>query len=109
VKIDELLNILHFQHNVTIKRICKFLMFKYYSKVHQTSSKKISLNSISPIIFKHTCYLFLLCEGFFKICNHLIINSKKNTMLLLCNFKLFSIYFLVLVSKVGPFFELPHR
>jgi hypothetical protein len=104
VKIDELLNIFHFQHDVIVKCICEFLMFKHYSKMHQTSNEKIGLNSIWPIIFKHNCYLLLLCEFFFKICNHLIINSKKSTMFLLCHLKLFSIYFLVLVWKIGPFF-----
>ncbi len=36
---------------------------------------------------------------FFKFCNHLIINSKKSTMILLSYFQLFSIYILLLVSK----------
>jgi hypothetical protein len=35
VKVDELLNILHFQHDVGLKYICKFSMFNYYSKIYQ--------------------------------------------------------------------------
>ncbi len=40
---------------------------------------------------------------FLKFCNHFIINSKKGTMLLLCYFQLFSIYFILLLSKTRPF------
>jgi hypothetical protein len=43
---------------------------------------------------------------FFEVCNHLTINSKKSTMLLLCYLKLFSVYFLLFVSKIEPFFTI---
>jgi len=46
MKIDGLLNIFHFEHNVTLKYTCKFSMFKYYNKIHQISNEKTSLNSI---------------------------------------------------------------
>jgi hypothetical protein len=57
VQVDEngLLNIFHFQHNVTQKYTCKFSMFKYYNRIHQISNEKTSLNSILLVIFKHTC------------------------------------------------------
>jgi hypothetical protein len=53
MKGNQLLNILHFQHDVALKCICKFSNFKYYSKIHQTSNGEVGLNSI----FKHTCYI----------------------------------------------------
>jgi hypothetical protein len=43
---------------------------------------------------------------FLEFCNHLTINSKKGTMFLLCYLKLFSIYFLLFVSKIEPFFTI---
>jgi hypothetical protein len=46
VKVDELLNVLHFQRNVTLKCTCKFTMFKYYSRIYQTYNGKVGLNSI---------------------------------------------------------------
>ncbi len=103
MKVDELLNILHFQHDVALKCTYKFSTFKYYNRIHQTSNWKVCLNSIWLIIFKNTCYLFY-CTNFFQIYNHFIMNLKKSTMFLLCYLKLFSIYFLLLVSKIGLFF-----
>jgi hypothetical protein len=64
VKVDELLNIIHFQYNIALKCTCKISTFKYYRRIHQTSNEKIGLNSISLVIFKHTCYPFLLCQSF---------------------------------------------
>jgi hypothetical protein len=46
MKVDELLNILHFQRDVTLKCTCKFTMFKYYNRIYQTSIGKVGLNSI---------------------------------------------------------------
>jgi hypothetical protein len=43
VKVDELLNIFHFQHNVVLKCTCKFSAFKYYSRMHQMSNGKVGL------------------------------------------------------------------
>jgi hypothetical protein len=40
-----------------------------------------------------------IVPNFFKFWNHLTINSKKNTIVLLCYLKLFSIYFFLLVSN----------
>jgi hypothetical protein len=45
-EIDELSNILHFQHNVVLKCPCKFSTFKYYNRIHQTCNRKVGLNSI---------------------------------------------------------------
>jgi hypothetical protein len=59
-----------FQDDVALKCTCKFSMFKYHNKVHQNFNEKVGLNSIWPIIFKHTCYLHLLCQ---KISNFVII------------------------------------
>jgi len=42
---------------------------------------------------------------FLKLCNHLTINSKKSTIVLLCYLKLFSIYLFLLVSKIKPLFD----
>jgi len=89
-----IIGILHFQHDVVLKCICKFSMFKYYNKIHQNFNGKVGLNSIWQLISRHTCYLLFIMPKFFKFCNHLIINSKKNTMLLLYYFQLFSIYIL---------------
>jgi hypothetical protein len=69
--------ILHFQHDVVLKCICKFSMFKYYNKIHQNFNGKVGLNSIWQLISRHTCYLLFIMPKFFKFCNHLIINSKK--------------------------------
>jgi hypothetical protein len=52
----------------------------------------------------HLLFTFIVPK-FFNFYNHLIINSKKNTMLLLCYCKIFSIYFLLLALKIGPFFD----
>ncbi len=41
----------------------------------------------------------------FKFCNHFIINSKKGTMFSLCYFQVFSIYFLLFLSKIGSFVD----
>ncbi len=46
VKVDELLNIFHFQHNVDLNYIFKFSTFKYYSSIHQTYNEKVGVNSI---------------------------------------------------------------
>ncbi len=46
VKVDDLLSILHFQHDVALKCTYEFSTFKYYSRIHQTSDEKIGLNSI---------------------------------------------------------------
>ncbi len=74
----------------TFKCNCKFLVFKYYNKIQETYNGKICLNSIWQIIFKHSCYPLLLCQSFSNfVIGNLIINSKKNTMLLLCYFQLF--------------------
>ncbi len=64
VKVDEWLNILHFQYNVALKCTCKFSTCKYYRRIHQTSNEKVGLNSIGIVTFKHICYLFLLCQSF---------------------------------------------
>jgi len=42
VKVNELLNIFHFQDDVTLKCTYKFLMFKYYSRIHQLFNEKVS-------------------------------------------------------------------
>ncbi len=102
MKVDELLNILHFQHDVALKCSCKFSTFKCYSKINQTSCGKIGLK-FNLTSFSNMLSIFIVLK-FFKFCNHLIINSKKGTMILLCYFKLFSMYFLLLLSKTGPFF-----
>ncbi len=49
---------------VALKCTCKFSMFKYYNRIHQTSNGKVCLNSICLVIFKHTCYLLLLYQSF---------------------------------------------
>ncbi len=100
VKVDELLNILHFQYNVVFKCTCKFSTFKYYRKIHQTPSEKVGLNSILLVIFKHTCYLFLLCQSF----SNFVITSLETQRKALYFYQVLSIYFLLLVSKNGPFF-----
>ncbi len=104
MKIDELLNILHFQHDVALKCSYKFSTFKYYSRIHQTFNGKVGLKLNLTNHFQTYLLSIFIMPKFFKFCNHLIINSKKGTMFLLCYFKLFSIYFLLLLSKTRPFF-----
>jgi len=41
VQVGELLNILHFQHDVALKCTCKFLTSKYYNRIHQSFNGKI--------------------------------------------------------------------
>jgi hypothetical protein len=103
VKVDELLNILHFQHDVALKCTCKFSTFKCYSRIHETSNGKIGLKFNLTSHFQTYLIFIFIMPKFFKFCNHLIINSKKGTILLLCYFKLFSIYFLLLLSKLDHF------
>jgi hypothetical protein len=105
VKVDELLNILHFQHDVALKCTCKFSTFKYYSGIHQTSNGKVCLKLNLTNHFQTYLLSIFSLPKFHKFCNHLIINSKKGTILLLCYFQLLSIYFLLLLSKIGPLFD----
>jgi hypothetical protein len=99
VKVDELLNILHCQHDITSKCTCMFPTFKYYSIINQNFNEFFFKNSIWPIIFKHVIYFY--CTVFFKFYNHLTINSKKSTMfLIIMLYWTISIYFLLLVSKI---------
>ncbi len=95
VKVDELLDILNFQHDVALKCICKFSTFKYYSRIHQTSNGKVGLKlKLTDHFQTYLLSIFIVLKKF-KFYNHLIINSKKGTMLLLCYFQSFSIYFLI--------------
>jgi hypothetical protein len=56
VKVDELFHILHFQQDVTLKCICKFSTFKYYSKIHQTYNEKVGLK-LNLMSHFETCLL----------------------------------------------------
>ncbi len=105
MKVNELLNILHFQHNVALKCTCKFSTFKYYNRIHQTSNGKVGLKLNLTNHFQTYLLSIFIVPKFFKFCNHLIINSKEGMMHLLCYYKLFSSYFLLLLSKIGPFFN----
>ncbi len=106
MKIDSnLLNIFHFRNEVAFKCNCKFSMFKYYSRLHQTSNGK---NMFKLNLTNHVkTYLLstFIVPKFIKFYNHLTINSKKSTMLLICYFLKNSIYFLLFVSKTRPFFN----
>jgi hypothetical protein len=102
--VDELLNIFHFQHNIVFKCTCKFSIFRYYSIIHQNSNGKVGLKLNLTSHFQTYLLSIFIVSKFLKFCNHFIINSKKGTTLLLCYLKLFSIYFLLLFSKIGPFF-----
>ncbi len=104
MKVDELLNILHFQHDVTLKCTCKFSTFKYYNRIHQNSNGKIGLKLNLINHFQTYLLSIFIVPKTLKFYNHLIINSKKVTMFLLCYFQLFSIYFLLLLPKTRPFF-----
>jgi len=105
VKVNELLDILNFQHDVALKCTCKFSTFKYYSRIHQTSNGKVGLKLNLTNHLQTNLLSIFIVPKFFKFYNHLIINSKKSTMLLLCYFQLFSIYFLILLSKTESFFD----
>jgi len=60
------------------------------------------LNLINHFI---TSLLFVfIVPKIFKFCNHYIINSKKNTMFLLCYFKFFQSTFFYLCHKLDHFF-----
>ncbi len=76
---------------------CRFSTFKYYSRIHQTSSGKVGLKFNLTHHFQ-TLFIYIVPK-FLKFCNQFIINSKKGTMLL------FLIYFLLLLSKTKPFFD----
>ncbi len=105
MKVDELLNILKFQHDVALKCNSKFSTFKYYSRIHQTYSGKVGLKLNLTYHFQTYLLSIFIVPNFSKFCNHFIINSKKGPIFLLCYFKLFSIYFLLLLSIIGPFFD----
>jgi hypothetical protein len=105
VKVDELLNIFHFQHDVALECTCKFSKFKYYSRIHQTSNQKINLKLNLMSHFQTYLLSIYIVPKFSEFCNQFIINSKKGTMLLLCYLKLFKIYFFLLLLEIGPFFD----
>jgi len=105
VKINELLDILHFKHDITLKCTCKFSTFKYYNKIHQNFNGKIGLKLNLTNHFQTYLLFIFIVPNFFNFFIHLIINSKKGTMFLLCYFQLFSIYFRLLLLKIGPFFH----
>jgi hypothetical protein len=88
VKVDELLNILHFQHDVALKCTWKLSTFKYYNRIHQTSNGKIDLKLNLISHFQTYLLSIFVVPKFFKFYNHLLINSKKGTMLLLRYFKI---------------------
>ncbi len=92
-----------FLNNVALKCTRKFSKFKYYNIIHQTSNGKICLKHNLTSHFQTYLLSIFIVPKFHKFCNHLIINSKKGIMLLLCYFQLFSIYFLLLLSKIEPF------
>ncbi len=105
MKVDELLNIFKFQHDVALKCTCTFSTFKYYNWIHQTYNGKVGLKLNLTNHFETYLLSIFIVPKFLKFYNHLIINSKKGTMLLLYYFKLFSIYFLLLLSKTRPFYD----
>jgi hypothetical protein len=78
---------------------CRFSTFKYYSRIHQTFSGKVGLKFNLSRHFQTYLLFIYIVPKFLKFCNQFIINSKKGTMLL------FSIYFLLLLSKTKPFFD----
>ncbi len=84
VKANELLNILHFQQDVTLKCICKFSTFKCYNRIHQTSNGKVGLKLNLMSHFQTYLLSIFIMQRFFKFCNHFITKLKKNTMFLLC-------------------------
>jgi len=87
------------------KCTCKFSKFKYYSRIHQTYNGKVDLKLNLTSHFQTYLLSIYIVPKFFKFCNHLIINSKKGNMLLLCYLNLFSIYFFPLLPKIGSYFD----
>ncbi len=93
VKINELLDILHFKHDITLKCTCKFSTFKYYNKIHQNFNGKIGLKLNLTNHFQTYLLFIFIVPIFFNFFIHLIINSKKGTMFLLCYFQSTFVYF----------------
>jgi hypothetical protein len=83
VKVDELLNIFHFHHNVDLNYTFKFSTFKYYSSIHQIYNEKVGVNSFLTNHFQTYLLSNFIVQKFFKIYNHVTINPKKSTMPLL--------------------------
>jgi hypothetical protein len=96
--------IFKFQHDVALKCTCTFSTFKYYSRIHQNYNGKVGLKLNLTNHFQICLLSIFIVPKFLKFYNHLIKISKKGTMLLLYYFQSFSIYFLLLLSKIGPFF-----
>ncbi len=76
MKVNELLNILHSQHDVALKCTCKFSTFKYYYNkiIHQTSNEKVGLKLNLTNHFQTYLLFIFIMPKFLKFFNHLIIN-----------------------------------
>ncbi len=90
-------------HDVALKCICNFSIFKYYNRIHQTYNGKVSLKLNLTSHFHTYLLSIFIVSKFLKFCNHNYKLKERHHAFIM----LFSIIFNILssiLSKIGPFF-----